>query len=404
MNNTGFNLYLVFVCSWFLHLTSRITFLGSIRFDLLLVIILTLLALSREENNINNKNDISRYLKIIILFCLLTIPFVEWPGSVIKFGLPNFIKAGVFFYFTVRFVTNINRLNKIVIVFIGCQLFRVIEPLYLHITEGYWGDLASMSGWEYMYRLSGAPKDIINPNGLAFVILTTIPFLHFYSCLGKLYKFVYLAALPLLLYALMLTGSRSGMIGLIMVLAGIVYMSKHKVTILTLAMLGGIIIYSGMSDNQKDRYLSIVNSDTKNAVTAEGRIEGVQKDLALALRRPFFGHGLGTSKEAKANYGGEDKLSHNLYTEIALEIGFVGLILYVIFIKSIIDEFRKNIELFKNQTLDAKLIAANNSLIIWLSMNIIFSFASYGLSSYEWYLFAGMTVALRKQVETDIKN
>jgi hypothetical protein len=29
-------------------------------------------------------------------------------------------------------------------------------------------------------------------------------------------------------------------------------------------------------------------------------------------------------------------------------------------------------------------------------MNTLFSFASYGLSSYEWYLFAGLSVVVRR--------
>ena len=33
-----------------------------------------------------------------------------------------------------------------------------------------------------------------------------------------------------------------------------------------------------------------------------------------------------------------------------------------------------------------------NSMQVWLFMNLIFSFASYGLSSYEWYLFGGLSV------------
>jgi hypothetical protein len=36
MHNTGFFLYLLFVVSWFTHLTSRLAILGVIRFDLVL--------------------------------------------------------------------------------------------------------------------------------------------------------------------------------------------------------------------------------------------------------------------------------------------------------------------------------------------------------------------------------
>jgi hypothetical protein len=36
----------------------------------------------------------------------------------------------------------------------------------------------------------------------------------------------------------------------------------------------------------------------------------------------------------------------------------------------------------------------NDSMQVWLAMSFVFSFASYGLSSYDWYLFGGMSVIL----------
>ena len=35
---------------------------------------------------------------------------------------------------------------------------------------------------------------------------------------------------------------------------------------------------------------------------------------------------------------------------------------------------------------------------VWLLMNLLFSWASYGLSSYEWYLFGGLSVVFRRFV------
>ena len=37
---------------------------------------------------------------------------------------------------------------------------------------------------------------------------------------------------------------------------------------------------------------------------------------------------------------------------------------------------------------------------VWFGMNILFSFASYGLSSYEWYFLAGLAELLRRHAET----
>ena len=40
-----------------------------------------------------------------------------------------------------------------------------------------------------------------------------------------------------------------------------------------------------------------------------------------------------------------------------------------------------------------------DAMQVWLVMNVVFSFASYGLSSYEWYLFGGLSVVLQRIAE-----
>ena len=120
-----------------------------------------------------------KWLRILLVYAVVTIPLVEWPGSAIRNGIPELIKAVVFYYFTVAFVRTEADLQKLVFVFVACQLLRVLEPLYLNLTEDYWGSFASMDNWEYLDRLSGAPNDVVNPNGLAFIICTVLPFLYF---------------------------------------------------------------------------------------------------------------------------------------------------------------------------------------------------------------------------------
>ena len=168
----------VFVSSWFLHLGTRLPVLGLIRFDLILVGVLSYLALSTGRGGTTGRTSTDSLLRILIAYSVLTIPFVEWPGSVINTGISNFIKGIVFYYFTIAFVRTEKDLKKLVLVFVACQLWRILEPLYLHVTEGYWGSGASMANWEHLDRLSGAPSDVVNPNGLAFIICTVLPFLY----------------------------------------------------------------------------------------------------------------------------------------------------------------------------------------------------------------------------------
>jgi hypothetical protein len=99
--------------------------------------------------------------------------------------------------------------------------------------------------------------------------------------------------------------------------------------------------------------------------------------------------------EANANYRGGAQRAHNLYTETAQELGFIGLMLLLALIKSIIVNFQTaRVTLRGIPDADPFLVSVVDSMQVWLLMNLIFSFASYGLSSYEWYLFAGLSVVV----------
>ena len=315
MGNAGFYLYLMFVVSWFLHLPARVPALGVIRFDLLLIILICsqfFLAGDRQQIVALTSRSYRKINYFILLIIVLT-PFAYWPGSAIKTGVPTFAKAIVFFYFTVWFVRSESRLKTFITVFILCQSFRVLEPFYLHITSGYWGDHAYLGGGNFMQRLSGAPLDVINPNGLAFVVLMLVPFILYLSRENRSWKMFAVCFLPVALYVLYLTGSRSGLLGLGMVLLMFIFNSRKKVLVAVPIVLASVFLIMHMQGYFKDRYLSIVDDHTQNARTFTHRIEGIKEDFRVAMEHPVFGHGLGTSGEANYHYGGRMVISHTLY-------------------------------------------------------------------------------------------
>ena len=389
----GFYLYLLFIASWFLRFTVRFPILAHIRFDFLLILLIVFLHIfgTKIHTGHISKNICYRRLLLLIVAIFFSIPFSEWPGSVLSTGIQNYIKAIVFFFFTVWFVQTRKQLQIFIVVFLFCQTFRILEPLYLHLTQGYWGSLASMANWEFMYRLAGSPYDIINPNGLAFVVLTVLPFFLFYCKNNLTWKLVSACCVPASLYALYLTGSRSGMVGLIVVFVTFIAQSKHKATLFVMLMVLVTVAATFSTGNFRDRYLSIVSSTSKNSATAAGRIEGVLLNLDVGFRRPVFGHGLGTSLEANANFGHTAQPAHNLYVEIFQELGVVGLMFFVSYMVSIY----KNLVSFSRKD-DLLLLLTKKSLLTFFCTNVIFSFASYGLSGYEWYFLGGMSLLLAR--------
>lgn len=397
LGTAAYALYLLYCGSFFLRFPARVTALAAIRFDLLLMAAIMFCLvfgglLFQRESEPNRAN---RILTVLAGYVVLSLPFVQWPGSVIHTNSLVFIKAVMFFYLSVLTLTTLKRIQVFMAVFLFCQVVRVLEPLYLNTTSGYWGSGTHLGGGEVMQRLAGSPYDTINPNGLAFVITSALPLLYFlYIRQGGLLRLGALALLPPLLYTLILTASRTGMIALFIVLLGIAWKSKHRVMLLVFIGVSTVVGFANLSDVQQERYLSLTQRDVRGGETAQGRIEGIIRDFEVALNRPIFGHGLGTSGEANFHATGVAQLSHNLYAEIAQELGFVGLAIFLFYILAVVRNFNVARRQSMTSSPDSYLARLTDGMQVWMVMNLVFSLASYGLSSYEWYMFGGISVAL----------
>lgn len=404
----AFNLYLIFVLSFFLRIPSRLPILGALRIDLLLIMAIFIMILIAKPSP-QDRSNLSKYLLMIICYVVITLPLVTWPGSVISKGLPNFIKAAIFFFFTYKLVLDEGRLKLLVYAFLLANTFRVVEPLYLNITQDYWGSQTSF-GWDMVNRLAGGPHDVINGNGLAFVIASILPFYHYlFAGKGFIRTLIYLAMVPVLMYTMSLTLSRSGLVAVAIIYTVVFFKSNRKPMLCMLGLAGLIVFFTSLNEHQKDRYLSIFSSNTESSASAQGRFSGLERDLEVAMKAPIFGHGLGNSLEANWNLGGNAQPSHNLWIETFGEIGLIGLILFVLYAKEIFKGFMKTNEVLKkNRTQSSDFLkSCTSAMQVWLAMNFLFSFASYGLSSYEWYLFGGFSAVMYRismqQVESDSK-
>ena len=393
-----FWVYLYFLVDFFLHLSQRIPGYAVIRPTLLLVALISgLLFLQKDRIKDRTNDPIFKAILVLLAYIVVSWPLVEYQGSVLRQNLPEFVKAIVFLFFTALIIDTRYRLKLFLVVFVSCQVIRILEPLYLNLTEDYWGSNTHIGGGELVGRLAGAPSDVINPNELGFVIATATPFLHYLLFTGRWKaKLLYLLLAPCLLYAMILTMSRGGFLALLVVSWFIFKGSSHKLMLILVAIGIGIGGWSVMTPLQKDRYLSLFVDDAKGSASASGRIGGTIAEFKLGLRRPIVGHGVGTTPEVKANTWGSVQASHNMYGELLIEIGIIGFVLFMRYIICIYRQFMKNrgiIKYLKNNPDNAFFHNLNNALIAVFWMYAVYSLNYWGLSQYYWYLFGGLAIA-----------
>lgn len=396
-----FFMFILYQLDFFLHTSARIPGVGILRPSLLMFAVITFLLFTQKEKfSYKFEQPIFKAFSAFLLMLLLTLPFVKYPGSVVKENFSVFMKAIVFLYFAALILDTEKRFKISLFVFVACQVIRVLEPLYMNVTSGYWGSSTYMGQGEFASRLAGAPSDIINPNELGFVIVTAIPFLHYFLMpKGFMVKLFYFGLLSLLLYALILTMSRGAFLALLIVGWFIFKESKRKTMLIAFGILGVMTALSVMNDTQRDRYLSLFSSDSKQSASAEGRINGMIKEFELGLNRPIFGFGLGTTPEAKYHTFGRRQASHTMYGEVFIELGIVGMIFFLRFI--IVLRRQLIIGLIATERDDNfyKTVLKVLNIIFW--MFAVYSINYWGLSQYYWYNLAGLVIAVSFLIATN---
>ena len=393
--------FLIFIISYFLHMTARVPALAVIRFDLVLGILVLLFGVfSKPADDDRFKLTVTKRLLLFLGYVLLSLPLVTWPGSVVKFHLIPWIKVALFLVLLLLTVKTTKQLKLVIVVFVGCQVFRALEPLYMHITTGYWGDIAySMGGSSSLDRLAGSPYDIVNANQLAWVIVTALPFLYYLlGYAGTISKILLVCVTPPLVYALLLTGSRSGLLCLVFTVFAIVWVSENRKKAFTVAMIifipVSIYAASQLSDDMFTRYLSLVDSTVAGADTAQGRVDGIVRGIGSISNNPLFGNGLGTSGETNHNVlGGSAQITHNLYLEILQETGLIGFTLFALTVVAMLKALKIAQANLEEQGLGRKewlyrLILATR---VWIYMDLFYSLSCFGVRSWEWYFFGGVS-------------
>ncbi|MEO8017812.1 MAG: O-antigen ligase family protein [Pseudomonadota bacterium] len=408
----GFRLLVALTLFMLLSLSEQIPGLGALRPSLLLTLVLigiTIANFTRVKHRL--QNPAAKAVTGLAIYILVTIPLVYWPGSVVN-NLPHLIVSFGYFFFIAIYVDSVRRLEIFLGVYLAAQVYRVLVPLFLHVTTGYWGDrtyLGDDTG--FLARLGGAPWDIVNANGLASLVAVTIPFLYFWGrSRGTLTLLGLILPLSMaLIYAMMLTLSRSTLLALCLEAIAILMFSKRRLVILGVMFVGLTVGVASLSPLQQERFLgSMYRSDAKGSESAKGRVSGITDDFEVWIEHPFFGFGFGTSGEALFNFKGGHTISHTLYTEALIEVGAFGVPFLLAYLyqlcKAAMQTYRLSKQYVSQLGFAPILLWNPPALLVWLTGYLFFSIFSYGLSTYTWYLYGGIIVATKNIIDDVAKK
>jgi len=263
---------------------------------------------------------------LILLFgqMMLAIPFAVWRGGSFNVVFGKMSKAIIIAMLISLIVGKLAELRRLVWIEAAAVATVTIASVII--------------GHHYFGRLYGASNGILeNPNDLAINIAINFPlcvaFLLVSRGLAK--KLIWSGALLIMMYAVVATYSRSGLIALFVTALVCLWEYGIKGRRLYLLGIAGILVMAAvavalLTPNYPARVKSIVAGNIEGSGdhgSIEARNALLKESVVLALHNPIFGIGPGNFPVIAEN---DWRVAHNSYTEIAAEAGFPALILFVL--------------------------------------------------------------------------
>lgn len=191
----------------------------------------------------------------------------------------------------------------------------------------------SMAGYRY------APAGF-NPNEAADIIAAGIPMalLAAISFESTLVRWLNITYVPLGIFAVVLTASRSGFIATCLGLTSVFFAIRHAKSVyrvvwsvVILAVFAGLFFGLPVSEDLEKNIQRITfSAEEEELSTFTGRTAIWSAGLEAFVDHPWVGTGLYSFRAATQSTLGKERAPHNIWIETAVETGAVGLILLAI--------------------------------------------------------------------------
>lgn len=338
-----------------------------------------------------------REVNLVLLFGLTglcSIPLALNPHTAWSEFTASFIRCIVVFIVMVNVVRTENRLKALLFLALASGVW-----LSGQVINDYRLGLTTVEG----YRAGGRGNGMFgNTNDMALHVVTILPIAisFLFGSRGVIRKILFGTFAATMVAAIVLSYSRGAFVGMIVLL---IFMAlklarQHRVAI-ALAVMGlGAATLLLAPDNYGSRLLSIFMPSLDPGGSADARRDELFRSLYLAIRHPLLGIGMGNYRPFMSNRG---QVTHNAYTQVAVEMGMTALVCYTLFI---VTPLRK-----LGQIARETFATRGNSRYYYLSVGLQASLLGFMVSSfflsvaYFWYAYylVGYAVCLRRLYEAE---
>lgn len=335
------------------------------------------------EGNVTILTTEVKCVLFLVFWALLTIPIAKDPALAWKVFNETFSKIMLMFIVMVNTLRTKERLKGLMWLSLGIGVMLSWEALRLFQAGKF-----EVEGYRVDVDFGGM---FGNPNDLALHLVMFTPIAVVLGIISKntFGKIVYFGAAALMVMANFVTQSRGGFLGLIAISAALVWKlgKKNRLMVISLALIVAALVITFAPGNYWMRILSIFVPALDAVGSSDQRRELLERSIQVTLRNPL-GIGLGNFPVV----GVRNLQTHNAFTQVSSELGWLCLAAYLILIVSPIR---------KLAALERQMFSkADSSWIYYLAIGIQVSIIGYMVSSffvsvaYQWFVYYPIAYAV----------
>jgi putative inorganic carbon (HCO3(-)) transporter len=322
------------------------------------------------ENRITVRIREINLILLLLLLCLISVPLALDKALAFN-SFIEYLKIVIMFVVAVNVLRTEKQLKALLLL-----VLVATSILSFSAINDYRSGNLTLRG----VRIEGVIGGLFeNPNDLALHFVTFFPIivvlaLASRSLFGKL---IYFTAAVSALGGTIVTFSRGGFLGLIFVIAVLVWrLGKRNILLVGVISASLIFFLLIMAPVTYRNRMS-----TSGDASSEARLGELKRSVFLTIRHPVFGVGMGNY----ILFSDREQATHNAYTQVAAEIGLAGALVYILFL---ITTIRRVAKIPNPKDVDKK-----KRLLPYLAIGVQASLIGYMVSSFfasvafVWYVY-----------------
>jgi len=333
-----FLVFLTFVVARYIQINARMDILAVIRLEFLLGGASVALAIAYRSGH---PLDLSRSRALVAAIALLfgamiiQLPMAADPAVARLIFNDRVFKFALLAFLMVAFVESASYLRLFQMTFLYSIFYITLEATQGLISGGLvWENQGIM-------RLHGAVPMYGHPNSLGGVALGSLPFLWYYwsEFRSFLYRVGILAFATTSIICIIYSGSRTAYVGLVGLVLWFWLHSLKKVKFFVRLIIVGFVVVAILPDQYVERFKSIGGQE-KEGHSTDTRIEILRDAWTILLENPL-GVGVGSFPAKRFERFGRTQDTHNLYLEVATNLGIQGLVVFLVLVWSMMVAFHR---------------------------------------------------------------